>query len=417
MSIIGQSKTFAKPSAFYVPRNLDPRIIPCGCRMYAAYLLNLIHWRWICWRADSRGFVRLKHDYITRVVPPEIWPSLRDTLEAAGVIDVDRRYRPGAQCYGYRLQGAYCQARRIVCTNDTINVHIAALYARDRPRPVHDWLAEKLDYLDFDLPRAERIIATMMPDSTSTITTSEYRQLLLEAARRIAAGDLPLTCDVYGRVHTPVTSLVSELRCCLSVGDRTLVGIDLANSQPLIAGIVARQYFHDRTAAHRLRTRRYAAGNPYRRLPADRGPCSHADVERFISICEKGQVYESMMLPGDDRDRVKRAFLTMMYGRSHWRDSLTIRFAQQYPSVAEMFTSLKRRNYRHAAHLMQNVEATIFIDRICGRIRRDRPGLLIFTIHDSIVTTLRAADYVEETIRDEFRRLGVSATVKREHYQ
>jgi hypothetical protein len=123
------------------------------------------------------------------------------------------------------------------------------------------------------------------------------------------------------------------------------------------------------------------------------------------------------MRPGDDRGRVKRRFLTAMYGKNHWQDSIKHQLSKHYPSVAGMLKSLKRHNYRHAAHVIQNAEATIFIHVICNRIRNDRPDLPIFTIHDSILTVPSAAPYVKSVILDEFGKLGIHPILKTEDYQ
>ena len=125
-------------------------------------------------------------------------------------------------------------------------------------------------------------------------------------------------------------------------------------------------------------------------------------------------MYESLMRAGDDRDQIKRGFLTAMYGKNHWRDPLKDQLTQLYPSVAGMLTSLKRHNYRHAAHVLQNAEAVIFIHTIADRIRQERPELPIYTIHDSILTVPPAIGYVRAVILDVFDRLGVHPFLRME---
>ncbi len=103
--------------AFYVPTEFDSSTVPKSQRDYAYYFLNLLHWKWICWQSDSRGYARLKHDYLTRIIPKSIWPDLRDSLWGDGVIQRDNVYDEGRKCYGYRLHPNYRQARRVVCNN------------------------------------------------------------------------------------------------------------------------------------------------------------------------------------------------------------------------------------------------------------------------------------------------------------
>jgi hypothetical protein len=128
-------------------------------------------------------------------------------------------------------------------------------------------------------------------------------------------------------------------------------------------------------------------------------------------------LYESLMRPGDERDDVKKRYLVAMYDKNRqWSSFIDDRLTDLYPSLANMLKSLKRRNYRHAAHLMQNAEACIFIDAICGRLMRERPELPIFTIHDSVLTTPANVEYVRTVILDEFARLNVTPNLKTEDY-
>ena len=209
-------------------------------------------------------------------------------------------------------------------------------------------------------------------------------------------------------VDTALTSLKKELRTCLKVNGQRLVGLDLANSQPLIAGLVAQQFHRSNKAAVRLRDRIFKdKSNPYHRRHLQQSDTDRLDLKRYIEICEKGQLYESLMENGDDRDRVKCRFLTSMYGKNNWCDPLKDRLTRLYPSVAGMLTFLKAHDYRHAAHVMQNAEAVIFIHSIADRIRQERPDLPIYTIHDSILTTPDTLDYVRSIILETFERLGV----------
>ena len=411
------TNTQAKPPAFYVPVNLDPSIIPRGQRQLAAFFLNLLHWKWLCWQADEQGYIRLKRSYIIRVIPSEIWPLLRDRLCVKGVIHWNAFWTPGRQSQGYRLAPEYRQTKRIECTNDALARRIHEVYATETVPllPVHRWLQEKLALLEFDLALAQKTIATMEPDSDSTMPVAEYRQMLAEMCKRIVNDDYWFVCDRFGRVHTPITSLAKELRKCLQVDGQPLVGLDLANSQPLIAGLVARQFYCSATRAVRLQNRTFKQdGNPYHCRHLEWSEASQPDLKRYLEVCEAGQLYESLMQADDDRDRIKRRFLTAMYGKNHWRDPLKDQLTQLHPSVAGMLTSLKRHNYRHAAHVLQNAEAVIFIHTIADRIRQERPELPIYTIHDSILTVPPAIGYVRAVILDVFDRLGVHPFLRME---
>ncbi len=286
-------------------------------------------------------------------------------------------------------------------------------------RPIHRWLESKLRLIEFDLDLAHSIIRTLQPDDDAKISRREYRAILRGSCQRFADGELYLTCDRFGRVHTPLTSLAKPLRCCLSVDGETLVGLDLANSQPLIAGICARQFFNSAKGRQRLLQRSFNnQANPYRfRQSIKEARPKRLGVERYIALCEDGLFYESLMQEGDDRDRFKQRFYpNVFFGENHWRSSLKERFEHRHPEVAEMLRKMKRKEYQRSAWLLQNIEAMLFIDCIANRIRSERQELPLFTIHDCLLTVPQDIDYLASVIRDEFAKLSVDPTLKKETY-
>jgi hypothetical protein len=435
-------------AAFYVPVNYNLEILPEEFRWPAAYVLNLVHWRWCCWRADAKGYVRLKYAYLVKVIPRKVWRELRAYLEGLKripdsdppgkyypkVIDCPGREQEGT-CYGYRLTPDYRKTHRIVCTDNTLNRRIQKLYAREagNPAPVHGWLRGKFDFLDFDLGEARLIIDKLKPRRNSRgpkLDVAAYRQLLSEYCQRIADREFWFNSDKFGRVHTPVTALKRELRCCLSVKGQPVVGIDLANSQPLLLGVFGRQYFAHRMARSRFLNKSFdGRQSPYcpQEVRAAAQRTNHelpADLTEYIRVCEEGRFYDCMMSEDDrikDKARIKKRWYRVLFGRNKARDprfqnQLRIRFKKRFPAVATVLRALKKKNYRHSAHVLQNYESTLFICLICGRIRKERPGTMLFTIHDSLLTTPDALEYVRRVVLDEFRKLGIRPTLHEERY-
>jgi hypothetical protein len=118
--------------------------------------------------------------------------------------------------------------------------------------------------------------------------------------------------------------------------------------------------------------------------------------------------------------RFKARVLTVLYKsnkRGKYPNEMAARLRLRYPSVMGMVKALKRHDYRHAARLMQNFEATMFIRRVCGRLMRERPDVPVFTKHDSILTTPEHAEAVARIIKEEFARLGVNPHLKTEVYR
>jgi hypothetical protein len=316
----------------------------------------------------------------------------------------------GEKSYGYRLAAAYLTVRRTVCTDPELNRKIWR-YEQERDRallPVHCWLRGHLGLLKFDAARARRIVATMHPDPDSELTLEEYQCALAGICHRMAAGDHWLVCDPYGRVHTPVTSLPRQLRCCLSVAGEPLVGWDVKNSQPLMAALLACRFVRSKDARHRLGRATFAGmGNPYcyeslgRAAGRDAQP---ADLVAYLGSCERGEFYESF---GGDRDRVKRAMLTILMGPNHYRSRDKAAFEAKYPTVAEMLETLKRKDHCRAAWLLQNLEATLVIYGACRLVRDKWPDLPVYTIHDCLYTVPSGKRVVHNAILEAFARAGV----------
>jgi hypothetical protein len=114
--------------------------------------------------------------------------------------------------------------------------------------------------------------------------------------------------------------------------------------------------------------------------------------------------------------RVLAAFYSAIRRRSRFLNTTRKRLREKYPSVARVLHDLKKEDHRRAARTMQAFESCIFVKRVCGRLRRDVPTIPVYTIHDSVLTTPEFVPTVEAVIRDEFGKLGLKPSLKREDY-
>jgi len=411
-------KSSFRPAAFYVPVNYRPLGLPERLVSCAHYVLNLLHWKWVCWQADEDGFVRLHYDLLTKIIPRADWQTVKYHLLDRAVIDCDLTAVAGSKCFGYRLRPEYRKAKRVECADLRLNraIRRACGTAERTLAPVHRWLFGHLKRLDFDAAGARPVIAAALPDLESPIGPAEYRDQLTAHAQKLANRESFLHCDRFGRVHTLVSSLAKPLRLFLRVGGTPLVNLDLANSQPLIAGLVARRFYASAEGRGRfLRSAFDGASHTYRyRMAADACGPGPADVEDYLALCAAGRFYESFgtNLP---RDEVKRRFYTdVFFGPNKIRSRVKTAFEARFPSVAAMLRSLKVKDYRRAAWVLQNMEASVFIQGVCNRLRRDYPRLPVFTIHDSIMTVPNGEVAVRTAIERAFIALGIHPTVRRE---
>lgn len=437
----------------YVPVNDNwTKGIPNKWRFDAAYLLSIIHWRWICWRADEFGYVRLKYSYLRKVMQRDSIQFVIQTLAERAVIHVDRQYIVGTKSRGYRLAPEYWKTHRIVCENKRVAKNLRKLKAEIERNllPVHRNLRTRLGNLEFDRCHARELVGEMTPKPKQkrkkVLSIEDYREIIfsqIEAFSIDLQSEKPsLTSCKYGRVHTGITRLPNKLRICLRASGQSLASCDLKNSQPLFAGIVALEYHQSDQARRRLR--QWQPGtNPYPRRRTTRtqshpspnmnpkvaqtpifegeSAChgtSNSDLE-YLQVVQAGLLYEQFidLEQGRDRAWVKDNIFQVFFGRSRFGCPLFEPFAARFPSISQMFQDLKSGEYRRPAWLMQSRESQLFIGTIAKRLMKERPEMPLATIHDSFLTTLDHIDFVHSIALDEFRKLGLNPTFSIETYE
>lgn len=294
------------------------------------------------------------------------------------------------------------------------------------------WLKGKLGDLSFDVRRAGGIIAGLTPKSKQTDDEArpldDYRNIIRGAAERIAGGDLWFVRDEFGRVHTPITSLPSALRCCLTIRGENLVGIDLNNSQPLFLGLAAQRKALQDMDLQRERDKKFPLFSsktnnpqptnqptqPTHPYKGDDFQDKLSEIDDYLRVCMEGQFYETLAGADRTRQQAKDALFVPLFGECQYayRGWLWQRFEGRFPAVARFVRDAKSRDYRRLAYLMQGEESAFFIDRCCGRIMRERPDLPLLTIHDSLVTLPEHVKYVQGVIDDEFAKMDVVPTLE-----
>ena len=124
------------------------------------------------------------------------------------------------------------------------------------------------------------------------------------------------------------------------------------------------------------------------------------------------------MTHGENKQSFKEKFFTeVFFGRGSRKSQLKNRFSRKFPSIGEMLAIIKKKDYRLSSHLMQHYESTIFIGMVCNRLRSEHPDQPVFTIHDSILCLPDHLEIVKKVVLDEFKRFGVSPTLRKEDYK
>ena len=91
-------------------------------------------------------------------------------------------------------------------------------------------------------------------------------------------------------------------------------------------------------------------------------------------------------------------------------------FGVMFPSVTRVIKRIQKQNYRQLAHLTQNIESTLVIDRAVRRIMTLRcENVPILTVHDGIFTRPQFLPLVEEVLREVFAEVGLAVHLKRDY--
>jgi hypothetical protein len=249
------------PICVYVPENFDPKTsLPSELHRYedcARYFLHRIIWGKIQRKLTLEGFTLIKFDYLRAVIPDRQIKPLKQALIKSGVIECDKQYIEGQKSLGYRMLPPYSEARIVRTaltdeeTAERLRANRRAEYKKVR-LDVHCYLRTRLRRLEVDLPRA-----------LSLINNHPQFELVRIPVEQIACKDFAFSVCRYGRVHTDLTRSSKQIRPALHVGGKPLVGIDIANSQPLFLALVLINFRKNGNKAFSYVTFSKTKTNPY----------------------------------------------------------------------------------------------------------------------------------------------------------
>ena len=242
--------------------------------------------------------------------------------------------------------------------------------------------------------------------------------------------------DGFGnRLHTNFTNLNKDLKPFIFYNGKSLVSIDIKTSQPFMSLKILNEALHN-----------ILFPNNTLLIPSPPSPTSisspsntimlvksqHIDyqsIEKFMEIVQSGMLYEHLVeviRPNlgdryftDDyfdvdskawvkcepkpRDRVKKTMFQIFFSKNSTHTPEKTLFAEHFPGVMKIFTEIngdmsicEADRHKQLAKQLQCLESHIMLDLVAKEISRQRPLLPIFTIHDSIVTTVGNEGFVKE---------------------
>jgi hypothetical protein len=384
------------------------------------------------------------------------YKSIVRKLVEAGEIEPDGVYWPGDQqimgkCLGYRLgehlRPAQTKWRWLPVPCNTLHKRIVRWKNRSEQKlsPRQQLMLADLKELTIDGNSARAIVPAIVqsriPDWEKAIKSgrikkslddlkSEFAQQLSRQIEAIERGDWYLKPDRYGREHSNITNLTSELRQFLSFHGESLENVDTSNSQPLFLGLslknaIKKEELPSSTtvpycSAYCAEERKEEEEDlPTATMPYCSANCAEDDpaineVDKYLDWCEEG-IYDKLATKTrQPRDKVKKEmFAGVLFNReTGWQNNTAKAFEEEFPNIRQELADMKAHGYKKVAHAMQRTEAAFMFGKVIPRLLQENPQMPMFTLHDSVLTTPHYSQYVQGVMKDEFEKLDIKAKVR-----
>lgn len=385
-------------------------------------------------------------------------------LTKQGILEYNASYKVGEACKGYRISPKFysgmpieipvtrkewgiwkkikmikgLQKKKCVTKEDDAYSHLSK------------WLNEKLvidiegarKKMDEIYPRIPKLRKYKNKKGKIVWTRRCTRFKAERAVRRLACKDFYYKVDdKIGRFHSNLTGLNKKMRDYITYDGQKLVSLDIKNSQPLKVGILLNPRFYERgehfniwsipslnnLLNNKLNLFHKSIPSLYSTIMLGQSPESLAykEFQEYLKMVQAGKYYEELeqlLFPGKtiDRQDMKETAYILMYADNRHGSKERLRekpFKEKFPTIFAVFSQLKRHNKRVLSHILQRLESTIVVEKATRRIALEKPDLPIFTIHDSITTTVGNEAFVETVLKEEIKAVtGLNASIGREYW-
>ena len=425
-----------------------------------------------------RGYTNINATLLRTVVYD--YKRYIEYLMKQGVIVCDGCYKPGEKSLGYKLRGEYVgKVKPAYIQNPELlrklkRNGLELIIRSKKYKHLKKWFDDlEIDFKGaYDYIIAQYAMKVMNPELRDWDAKRErfkepieqYNAALVNLYylkdRRISF----FVDDNVGRLHTNLTNIQSDLRNFITWKGQKLVSIDISNSQPFLSTLLFRESFYndDSRDCQKFTLSSFSGelslsfgfGFPFSSfscyhnltysadianttlvfppLMLQKPPqlTEQEDVKLFLELVEKGQLYEYLKgafgsvlgTTYTDKKRVKAAVFQVLFTDNRFLGQEEAApkklFKKIFPNVYKLFAAYKKGDATVLPRLLQKIEARIILDVVAKRISRERPKAPIFTIHDSITTTVENVDFVKMVMRDELERvIGIIPNLKVERWE
>lgn len=364
----------------------------------------------------------LKMTYIKRLVPQG--DKYLNALRRLGVVNRSGYYIPGEIAYKYKFSPAYESkfVASILSDQKLIRrIEKAHHFFQGVSASSVRGHSDQIKYLN-ELTIQKDFIRYL--EANYTADTDAYN-CALASATRILNGDIFYNIDSTSmRFHSNVTNTPKWVRQFLRVNGEPLCNIDIKNSQPYLSVLIL---------TNPSKVARFTDNSAFAMFLQTLKVPQREDVTKYINLVIEGRLYEYLMEAFTseglvlDRDMTKKQVLRILYAPNRTPINETNRKARQifearFPTVHETFSRVrgnekgdKFTSYKRFAILLQRVESHLILDVVIKRICREFPGVVVLTIHDSIMTGIltNRENEVMQILTEELKNyVGYPPTIK-----
>ncbi len=366
-------------------------------------------------------------------------------LKEQGVLIERNVYSPGNYSMGLKISDRYdSKLKPIEITKWTLIKSIKYLHQTfnvektDELSYLKNWFNRNLE---IDLNNGVVFLDELHNEEVSNpdITNERIRyNCRILPLQKLHQGDYAFYVDDTGfRLHTNFTQLMSPLRKFIKYDGKTLCAIDIKNSQLYLSiGLLDSEIFLNNSLEKLITNPKLLTTNNYPIMVVKKIKEieNEPDVLKFKEYVQKGIFYEYFgavlvengflkNLPKDElRKKAKEIVFSSVYSPNScigYKESIKI-FKALFPNVYKIFSLIKkgRGNHPALAICLQRFEAKLVLDKTCKIISIIRPNTVIYTLHDSIITTEDNVKFVKRVLKNVLKKaIGVNPPLKVERWE
>ncbi|MGV0968969.1 hypothetical protein ACTS9M_07070 [Empedobacter sp. ULE_I136] len=436
------------------------------------YLLTLMYENYDTQKYDDYGdiYTNLNAQLLQRRI--RNYREHLDYLKKHNIIYENKQYIPGVKSRGFSFHNIFgvAKIKEVLITNQKLISKINKFYYLDDKNEIKllndelniDYITKWLNpkYLKIDCAKAEQYLYDLADKERLSEKIREsviqkfkknkklYNQKDIEKGVELIVMNKfncrlrvlklfnkgifnQIVDNTAGRLHTTLTQLKGDLRQFITFKNENLVAIDIVNSQPYLSySLLNEESFVRNNISEKvsLLNPRFNTSNYLVELTKLISKnTSKDDVLNFIEVIKSGKLYEEfgkilinkriMVKHEDYRKEAKTIIFSSFFSKNQakiFNKEIQI-FEKEFPSVYQIFKTIKIKKHNALACLLQNLEAELVLHKACKIIAKNRPDIPIFTLHDAIITTESNKEYVYSVLHEVLtKNIGIEPTIKYE---